>query len=355
MQYDGKDASKTCAKSKKWSLCGVALSKLSGAPFDMGQGKHWLYNDRLPEYTQVFQFGENYIVALRYFESDGSCRAVFNAIKGGELYPTLMGDYSAASGVQTGMTTLLSDNLSVDEKTCTITDNSSGISYTFDFDAISDSYTRPHYTAAKSDSGKEAVSALLAEHWLKKWEEISQEMFMSTPQASIFSFELKNGSRLAAIVYPTYKTNSAALYRVTDNDFTEYGVFGCGWQFELLENSEEQYLHVITKYAGSAANPDSLEIDDSYYRITDNALELVLNIGRNVYENKAYDWFVYENESVTHILGEEYEQLKANALNFGTVVYSTDIDKNGDFLNDEYIDFADDPEGLKSAILSALQ
>ena len=26
MQYDGKDASKTCAKSKKWSLCGVALS-----------------------------------------------------------------------------------------------------------------------------------------------------------------------------------------------------------------------------------------------------------------------------------------------------------------------------------------
>ena len=27
MQYDGKDASKTCAKSRKWSLCGVALEK----------------------------------------------------------------------------------------------------------------------------------------------------------------------------------------------------------------------------------------------------------------------------------------------------------------------------------------
>ena len=25
MQYDVKEASKTCAKSKKWSLCGVAL------------------------------------------------------------------------------------------------------------------------------------------------------------------------------------------------------------------------------------------------------------------------------------------------------------------------------------------
>ena len=27
VQYDGKDVSKTCAKSRKWSLCGVALSK----------------------------------------------------------------------------------------------------------------------------------------------------------------------------------------------------------------------------------------------------------------------------------------------------------------------------------------
>ena len=28
VQYDGKDASKTCTKSNKWSLCGVALYQL---------------------------------------------------------------------------------------------------------------------------------------------------------------------------------------------------------------------------------------------------------------------------------------------------------------------------------------
>ena len=28
MQYDGKDASKTCTKSNKWSLCGVALNPI---------------------------------------------------------------------------------------------------------------------------------------------------------------------------------------------------------------------------------------------------------------------------------------------------------------------------------------
>jgi len=28
VQYDGKDASKTCTKSNKWSLCGVALNPI---------------------------------------------------------------------------------------------------------------------------------------------------------------------------------------------------------------------------------------------------------------------------------------------------------------------------------------
>ena len=71
------------------------------------------------------------------------------------MYPQLMGDYSAVNGVQTGATAMLSENLSVDGTACTITDNDSGISYIFDFDAIIASYTRPHYIAVKADSAAE--------------------------------------------------------------------------------------------------------------------------------------------------------------------------------------------------------
>lgn len=125
---------------------GNTVGRLYGAPFDLGQGGYWLYTDRLSDYTNVFRFGDNYIIVQRYYDSDGTCRAAFHAIKGGEFFPTLMGDYSAVTGVQTGVTTWLSDNLSVDEETCTITDANSGISYTFDFDAMSATFTTPHYT-----------------------------------------------------------------------------------------------------------------------------------------------------------------------------------------------------------------
>lgn len=332
---------------------GYTVSALSGGPFDLGQGGYLLYSDRLADYTEVFKFGDNYIIVLRYYDSDGSCRAVFHAIKGGELYPQLMGDYSAVTGVQMGVTTWLSENITADEENCTITDSDSGISYIFDFDAMNDIFTRVHYTAVKSGS-KEEVSIQLAENWLDKWKDISANMDMVKPQASIFSFGLKDGSKLAAIVYPCYKTNSAVLYRVYDGGYTEYGELSCGWQFELLENSEEQYLHIAVKYNGSAAYNNRTEIDDIYYRITETALEQVLKTGRNIYGDEENDRFVYENDDVTHISAEEYEQLKNAALKHSTVIASSDLDADGDGDNDEYCDFENDTEGLIAAILSVL-
>lgn len=130
---------------------GSTAGKLAGGAFDLGQGGYWIYTDRLSDYTDVFQFGDNYIVVLRYYDSDGSCRAVFHAIKDGVLYPMLMGDYSAVTGVQIGTTTWLSENLSSDQGSCTITDADNKISYSFDFDAIGDTFTDPHYTVKYTD------------------------------------------------------------------------------------------------------------------------------------------------------------------------------------------------------------
>ena len=141
-----------CSKFGVALYDGTTVSRIYGIPLDRNQGGYWIYTDRLSDYMSAFRFGENYIIVLRYYDSDGTCRAVFHAIKDGTMYPQLMGDYSAVNGVQTGVTAMLSENLSVDGTACTITDNDSGISYIFDFDAISDTYTRPHYIAVKADS-----------------------------------------------------------------------------------------------------------------------------------------------------------------------------------------------------------
>lgn len=346
-----------CFKFGIEAFDGSLSGGLSGAHFDVGQDGYWIYADRLSNYVNVFQFGDNYVIVLRYYESDGSCHAIFNAVKDGVLYPELMGDYSSVTGVQTGVTTMLSENLSADQNSGTITDLDSGISYVFDFDAISETYTRPHYTAVRADSSdKEDLSGQLAEMWLDKWAEITAQIDFLSPRVSVFSFDLRDGSRLAAFVYPNYKSYWAVYYRVSDSGITELGDEICGFNFELLENASDQYLHVIYKIPGSAMseNERSYYADDFYYRINESSLELVLRVGRNFYEGKVNAWYVYKDGESTEITSEEYDTLLSSAVPDRTTAGSVDLDMDGDYKADEYCAFVDDPEGLKAAILSIL-
>lgn len=340
---------------------GDTVSEMSGAHSGAGGGDYWIYTDRLSEYTDVFQFGDNYIIALRYYDTDGARYTTFMAIKNGTLYAQLMGDFSAVTGVQLGVTTWLSKNFSVNEEACTLTDTDSGISFIFDFDAISDTFTRPHYTAVKADvSNEETVSDRLETMWLDKWQQITAKMELILPQVSVFSFDLHDGSKLAAFVYPNYKSYGAVFYRISGTEITELGDEMCGTDFELLENSSGQYLHIIRIYPDSVMNQDDqhvgLYVDHFCYHITGSALEPVLSIGTQFYDGHIVDWYVYENGESTSITSEEYERLISSAIpdysysSFNTV----ELDKDGDYKVDEYCAFEDDPDGLKAAIRSAL-
>lgn len=332
---------------------GNTVSNLAGAHSGAGAGDYWIYTDRFSDYMDVFQFGDNYIIALRYYDTDGARYTIFIAIKDGTFYPELIGDYSAVTGVQLDVTTWLSKNYSVDVDSCTITDNDSGISYVFDFDAISETFTRPHYTAVKS-AGNEAVSDRLAEMWLNKWTEITASMDLLLPKVSVFGFELSDGSRLVAFVYPNYKSYGAVFYRISGSDITELGNETCGSDFELLENSSGQYLHTTIRFAGGVMNADSIYIDDSYYLITESSLDPVLRVGKELYNEKAVYWSVYENEESVSVTAEKYENLINSALPECAAVSAVSLDKDGDYKIDDSCAFEDDTDGLKTAILSAL-
>lgn len=332
---------------------GNTVSNLAGAHSGAGAGDYWIYTDRFSDYMDVFQFGDNYIIALRYYDTDGARYTIFIAIKDGTFYPELIGDYSAVTGVQLDVMTWLSKNYSVDVDSCTITDNDSGISYVFDFDAISETFTRSHYTAVKS-SGNEAVSDRLAEMWLNKWTEITASMDLLLPKVSVLGFELSDGSRLVAFVYPNYKSYGAVFYRIAGSDITELGNETCGSDFELLENSSGQYLHTTIRFAGGVMNADSIYVDDSYYLITESSLDPVLRVGKELYNEEAVYWSVYENEESVSVTAEEYENLINSALPECPVVSAASLDKDGDYKIDDFCAFEDDTDGLKTAILSAL-
>lgn len=332
---------------------GNTVSDLAGAHSGAGAGDYWIYTDRFSDYMDVFQFGDNYIIALRYYDTDGARYTIFIAIKDGTFYPELIGDYSAVTGVQLDVTTWLSKNYSVDVDSCTITDNDSGISYVFDFDAISETFTRPHYTAVKSASN-EAVSDRLAEMWLNKWQEITANTEFVLPQVSVFSLDLRDGSKLAAFVYPNYKSCGAVFYRISDSEITELGNESCGFDFELLENSSGQYLHITTKFAGGVMNADGIYVDDSYCLITETSLDPVLRVGMELYNGEAVYWSVYENGESVSVTAEEYENLINSALPDFAAVSTVNLDKNGDYKVDDYCAFEEDKDGLRAAVRSAL-
>lgn len=211
-------------------------------------------------------------------------------------------------------------------------------------------------TVSLSDEQKEALGGQLAQKWLDKWEEISAEKAMVLPKASVFSVGMSDGSVLTAIVYPCYKTNCAVLYRLSDSGVTEYGDYGCSWQFELLETPEEQYLHIITEYSGSAVGAvNNSEIIDEYFRVSASGLEPVLRVGRQEFDGQTAGWFGYDSDGNSFsITAEEYEELKAQALLGSKTVFSVNLDENGDKQNDVFCSFEDNAEELKSVILSSI-
>lgn len=218
---------------------GIALSdgnkvgELCGASpqfTEVAQGGFWLYTDRLSDYVNVFRFGDNYILALRYYDDDGHSLASFYAIKGDVIYPTLMGDYTPVGGAQLTIVTPLSENLTADPENNTITDTDTRRSFTFDFDAISDTFTSAHYV----------VNEVLSEETVN---------FQTTARNAAQAYLSNDRERLSEYLYdPNYDTglseDSENLWNNLDNfqmilpdeSITEYEsgkVYPVGFKFVI--------------------------------------------------------------------------------------------------------------------------
>lgn len=211
-----------------------------------------------------------------------------------------------------------------------------------------------------SAAEKEALSKQLTEKWLDKWNEISLEKDgMVSAKASIFCVPLRDGSIISAIIYPCYKNNCAVFYRLSDNGVSEYGEYTCGWNFEILDNGKDEFLHINTVYPASAVGTtgENGEINDEYFRITESRLESVLCVGRQVFDGESVSWFQYDYDNEYHaseITSAEYENLKTEYLQDSSVVFSENLDENGDYQNDVFYSFEDNSDEFQSAIQSLL-
>lgn len=198
----------------------------------------------------------------------------------------------------------------------------------------------------------EQYAEMLLGIWQDKWETISTGE-MSLPQANVFSGQIADDF-ITVIVYSSYAKNMAVAYRLSGGVITELDDdIQAGFQLELLRNGESVYLHTTTPFVGGAAG-GVVEKSDMYYSILEDKLQLDLNLSRTESGGEALSYSRYAGaESYEQITAEEYTNLIKNYAGFEELNMLR-LDRDGDYKNDSYILFEDQPEEFRAAIEASL-
>lgn len=203
----------------------------------------------------------------------------------------------------------------------------------------------------------------LSELWVDKWAQLSSEMEMITPKLSVFSAKLSDDVLFSAMVYPSYTTNAMVLYRSDSGMISEIGSANCGTVFEILKSGSENILHTVTIYPGSGWKTaddgsnvmvDNNAIVDTYYKIDGAKAEIALSVERDELDGEAASWSVAEGGENKQLTAEEYNAMRAD-YDKCEVVYSVDMDENGDHINDDFLRFEDEPDKLADFILGSFK
>lgn len=193
----------------------------------------------------------------------------------------------------------------------------------------------------------------IAKKFADEWSVIAAESMMVLPEASVFFVRsTKDFDNVIGIVYPEYKTNRTVFYGVKNAEIIDIGSIPSGWQFEVMDNGEDELLHVVYVLSGSGGMS---EIEDNYYKISSDGVTLVNSYGRMESNGSANEWFRYEDGSVKELTLDEYNNAMAEIVEEYSVTQCIDLDKDADFSNDNYFDFLDDTDGFSEYIADMLE
>lgn len=218
-------------------------------------------------------------------------------------------------------------------------------------------------TESTADDSLSEYSSKLSELWVEKWKQLSSEMEMITPKLSVFSAKLSDDVLFSAMVYPSYTTNAMVLYRSDSGMISEIGSGNCGTLFEILKNGTENILHTTTVYPssgwktaedGTNVMVDNNAIVDTYYKIDEPNAAIALSVERDEFDGETTAWSVLEGEEYKTLTADEYSALRAD-YDKCEVLYSVNMDENGDHMNDDFLRFEDKPDKLADFILGSFK
>lgn len=242
------------------------------------------------------------------------------------------------------------------EQTEILFDNGSSFEFSFmngQITCIGNAPITKIFTTADIKDPITSYSEKLAAAFQKKWKSISSSQAgMVLPQVSVFTYEMGDGSWLAAMVYPSYESNQAVFYRLSGGKVREIGTKNCGLELSVLKKGSSYILHSTSKqsFISGTNGSTSIAIIDDYYQIGKSDLTLLGSFethkrgGEVTYTGQLVDG-EYED-----VAAKDYSNLQ-NKITSGYKTDSlVDFDATGNLSSDYYLEFTKSGSDLAAYI-----
>ena len=200
-------------------------------------------------------------------------------------------------------------------------------------------------------------SEKLAAAFLKKWKTISSEQSgMVRQEVSVFTYEMSDGSWLAAMIYPSYQSNQAVFYRLAGGKVTEIGSGNCGLELTVLKNGSDYILHSTStqSFISGTNGATSLAIIDDYYQIGKKELSLLGSFESHKHGEEITYTGSLVNGAYADVSARDFTSLQNKITSGYKADCSANFDTTGDLSSDYSLEFTKSGNDLTSYIADRL-
>lgn len=249
---------------------------------------------------------------------------------------------------------------STSEHTEVLFDNGSSIEFSFmdgQITCIGNAPITKIFVTADLKDPISDYSEKLAAAFRKKWKSISAEQSgMVQPKVSVFTYEMSDGSWLAAMIYPSYNSNQAVFYRLSGGKVTEIGSGKCGLELTVLKKGSDYILHSTgtEAFISGANGATSLAVIDDYYQVGKKDLTLLGSFESHKFADEiTYTGSLVDGEYAS-VSTKDFSRLQDRITSGYTAECTANFDATGDLSSDYYLEFTKSGSDLVSYIADRL-
>lgn len=186
----------------------------------------------------------------------------------------------------------------------------------------------------------------ISDLWAERWRDITENMDMVQPKASVIGAEY-SGGMLALIIYPEYKSNAFYAYRVSSDGVEELGKGYCGAENSFYTSgSDILMLTKLSTYPSAGAEAAGVQP-------TENTI--LYKNGANVIISLSQNSGTCFNELTQEVISrEEFEKIKSDALDGAELIRSSDLTADNAGFPTEYFSFEGNGTGFAQYIFDRL-